>query len=423
MERYGRVARVSENDRRIMKKQFKVVWLCHLSNNEIQDILHPWKKMPEFAPWIFSCIKVIEQNPLFELHVVSPFYYIGWTHEFVLRGVYYHFYNPYLPLIGHPGLCFKGKHLYEYTNFRKSKRKVTSIVNRIHPDIIHLFGAENPYYSAAILPLVALYPTILTIQGFISHTKTTITPSVAKRIDIEKRVICNVPVCFYRSKTQAKYVLEINPHMELLPHMFCSYELKYENLPTDKLYDLVFFAAIKKDKGIVDIIKAVQIIKGWKSDVSLCVIGGGNIEQFVEFAKSLGVSNNIKWTGFLPTREDVHKMAAQCRISVLPTYNDMYPGTIIESMFLGIPMVSYEVDSNPEINENYEAIRLVKVGDVESLAKCIYELLSDKEQLQKLGEAGKRRAYEMFAPSNKTMVEQWVSGYNLSIDIFKGSSN
>lgn len=402
-----------------MNEKLKVVWLCHFSNKEIQGILHPWRHVKEFAPWIKSFLKVVEQNQCFELHVVAPFLYIGRLREFELRGVYYHFYNPYFPIVGHPGLKFRGLYYYEYTNYRKSKKEVSRIVNLINPDIVHVIGAENPYYSAAVLPLINSYPTILTIQGFISHTKTKCSPSVLKKIDVERRVINSIPVCFYRSKAQRDSVLEINPHMVLTPHMFCSYELKYNRLPSEKLYDLVFFATVSKDKGIVDLLKAVKIIKSKKPNISLCVIGGGNCTPYIEMAKEIDINDHIKWMGFMPTRKDVHFLAAQCLISVLPTYSDMYPGTIIESMFLGIPVVSYDVDSNPEINQDYEAIRLVEVGDVEALACNIYQLLIDEQQRKDLAEAGKRRAYEMFAPSNKTIIDQWMDGYKLSVDVFK----
>ena len=111
-------------------------------------------------------------------------------------------------------------------------------------------------------------------------------------------------------------------------------------------------------------------------------------------------------------------MAAPRKISVLPTYNDMYPGTIIESMFLGIPVVSYNVDSNPEINDKYEAIRLVEVGNIESLAESIYTLLIDDSQRQHLEVMGKKRAYELFAPSNNDLLDQWMAGYKRAIDIY-----
>ena len=398
-----------------MSEKLKVVWLCHLSNKEIQDILKPWKKSAEFAPWMFMSLKIAENDPRFEIHVVSPHAYIRQTKSFVLRGIYYHFYNPYIPLWGRP--LPRVINFNEWIGYKWAQKEVGKIISEVKPDVIHLYGAENPYYSSAILPLRDKYPTILTVQGFISHTKDYIDRHVKYRIQIEREVIKSIPVCFFRSKIQARDTLEINPSMELMPNFFGSYELKYENLPTEKKYDLVFFARVCKDKGIEDLLNAVKIIKQTKPNITLCVIGGGEVTKYKNYCKSLGIEQNVFWSGFLPTRKDVHFKVAECRISVLPTYHDVLPGTIIESMFLGVPVVTYNVDSNPEINENFEAIKLVHVGDVQELTNTLLNLLKDEAQRLSLSKSGLKRAYEMFAPADETVANQWYAGYQRAIHI------
>lgn len=400
-----------------MNEKMKVVWLCHFRNKEIQDILHPRKRESEKAPWILVSLRIAEQDSRFEFHVVAPHPYISGVREFELRGIYYHFFNPYIPFIGYP---WPRHFRFDYiTNFWWNKRRVRQLVTKIQPDVIHLFGAENPYYSSTILPLVDKYPTILTIQGFISHTTLPRTKLIKKHISIEQEVIRSIPVCFFRSKTQAKDTREYNPDIELIPNVFGSYELKYDDVPREKKYDIVFFARICKDKGIDDLLVATSKIKQKKPDVSLCIIGSGRIEGYKQKCQELGISDNVIWLGFLPTRKDVHLTVAQSKISVLPTYHDILPGTIIESMFLGVPMVTYDVDSNPEINEDYEAIRLVKAGDTDALASALLTLLQNDEERELLSAMGKKRAYEMFAQSDKWVEDQWMEGYTRAIEIFR----
>ena len=398
-----------------MKKKLKVVWLCNLSNREIQDIIEPHKRVNEYAPWMFMSLGIAEKDSRFEIHVVAPHVFISSEKEFELRGIHYHFYNPYIPVWGHPWPYF-----FDYnvlTNFRIVNRMVSRIVNRIKPDVIHLYGAENPEYSAAALDLANKYPTILTIQGFMSHSKGALNCVDRKRVEIEQKVIRRIPICFFRSHTQANSVLEFNPKIELLPNTYGSYELKYESFPEEKKYDLVFFARLCKDKGLDDLLEALHNLKSKMPDVSLCIIGGGDMEYYKKMCKALDIERNVIWLGLLP-RKDVHFNVVQARISVLPTYHDELPGTIIESMFLGVPVVTYDVDSNPEINENYEAIRLVKVGDIEALTYTLYDLLQDKGKRIALGKAGKNRAYEMFAPSDEQVANQWIKGYLRSIELF-----
>ena len=94
------MAGVLKNDKRSIMEKIKVVWLCHLSNKEIQDILKPWKRSAEFAPWMFLSLKIAEMDPRFEIHVVSPHAFIRKTQSFDLRGIHYHFYNPYISYWG-----------------------------------------------------------------------------------------------------------------------------------------------------------------------------------------------------------------------------------------------------------------------------------------------------------------------------------
>lgn len=399
-----------------MKEKLKVVWLCNLSNKEIQNAIRSHKRVNEYAPWMFMSLKIAEKDSRFEFHVIAPHTFIMGVKEFELRGIHYHFFNPYIPIWGHPWPYFF--EVNYMTNFCKTKRIVSRIVESIKPDIIHLFGAENPEYSSAILPLAKKYPTVLSIQGFFSHSKNANSKNDKKRMDIEQEIIRAIPVCFSRSKTQAKDVLEYNHNMQFIPNSFGSCEIKYDDLPKEKKYDLVFFARICKDKGVDDLLQVVFSLKKRLPNISLCIIGGGNTGGYKEKCKEMGIDENVVWTGFLPTRKDVHFTAAQGRISVLPTYHDVLPGTIIESMFMGIPMVTYDVDSNPEINENYEAIKLVKVGDVNALTETLFELLQNEKERIELSEAGKKRAYEMFAPSDKQVADQWMNGYEFAVSLF-----
>ena len=145
----------------------KIVWLCHFSNEKVQEILKPRKKIGEMASWIFSLIDLFEGLSSIELHVVSPHEYIKSDSNFELNGIYYHFFNAHIPFLGrHWPVIFK----FDYwTDFFFNKTKIRKIINRINPDLIHLHGAENAYYSSSIIQFKDKYPILVTIQGFVSH--------------------------------------------------------------------------------------------------------------------------------------------------------------------------------------------------------------------------------------------------------------
>jgi len=148
-------------------KLLRVAWICHFSNVEIQNRINPKKKINEFAPWITKGIEEVKKRDDIELFVVSPHRWIDKEVNFTEDNIHYYFFNSGIPYYGRhwPGFF----RLDLLTNFSVNKWKVKRIINRIKPDIIHLHGIENSYYSSTILQFINKYPILATVQGFISH--------------------------------------------------------------------------------------------------------------------------------------------------------------------------------------------------------------------------------------------------------------
>lgn len=405
-----------------MKNKIKVVWLCHFSNSEFKEKLKPRKYNGEFAQWMPLAIESVEGCDDFDLTVIAAHPYISGIKRFEIRGVTYYFYNPYFPVLGYSWpLWFRWDYI---SNFWSIKRIVGRLINKIKPDVVHLFGAENHDYSPAILPLIGKYPIVLTVQGFSSHSAQNFDWRQKKRAAVEMEIIKKIPIVFYERKKQLEDILAINPRVVSFWHTFGSYEIKNPPVIPKPTHDIVFWGRIDRDKGIVDLLEALKYIKEKYSEfITLNVIGGLRDNEFPNIASNLGVANQVIWSGFQPTRDDVFKLAVKAKITVLPTYHDVMPGTIMESMFLKVPVISYATDSIPEINENEECICLVERGNKTELAESIYALLHDSEKRDILKEKGYKRAYEMFAPTSKELRAALMQGYQYAIDTFKKQNN
>lgn len=402
-----------------MKRKLNVVWLCHFSNNEFKKKLKPRKNNGEFAPWIPMAIDTVKGNDEFDLTVVAAHPYISGIKKYEVEGVTYYFYNPYIPFLGYSWpLWFRWDYI---SNFWSIKRIVGRIINQIKPDVIHLFGAENPEYSPAILPLIGKLPIVLTVQGFSTHSAQKMDWRQKKRASVELEIIKRIPIVFYERKKQLEDIRAINPAVVPFWHTFASYEIKNPPvIPETPSFDFVFWGRIDRDKGVVDLLEAIKYIKEkYGVCFTLNMIGGLRDDEFPSIARKIGIANQVTWSGFQPTREDVFKLAVQAKITVLPTYHDVMPGTIMESMFLKIPVISYATDSIPEINENEECICLVERGNKTELANAMYSLLNNLEKRQELIDKGFKRAYEMFAPTVEELRKALMYGYQFAIDNFK----
>ena len=391
--------------------KMRVAWICHFSNHEVQSILHPNFYEGEFAPWITNLAKLFENDSEIELHILSPDNQLSGYKHFTLNNIHYHFFNPHVILFGKSLGKF---HMNYRTNFIYLKFVIGRIINHIKPDIIHLHGAEVDH-SSSIFQFRNKYPILITIQGFASHATRRDNYFIKYRINIEKKIFRRFYHFGYRTQTMGRDIKKYSPQSVLHWHHYPIPPIKIERV--EKEFDLVFFARVTKDKGIEDLLECLSLIKKTIPEISLCIIGGTNntyLQHLAKIANNLNISNNIKWIGFVQNHLEMFKIAESARISVLPTHHDIISGTIIESMFLKLPVVAYNVGSIHEINETGEFVHLIEKGDIMAMANKIISLLNNPQKLSEIGEMAYNRVLEMF--DNKQIHSDVTNAYKQVIE-------
>jgi glycosyltransferase involved in cell wall biosynthesis len=380
-----------------MGKKLTVVWLCYFSNEEVQKHLKPLKPVKEYAPWIKNLIPLFENSDELDLHIIAPHRWLTRTKCFEDAGVKYYFIKTGIPFVGRHWPQFLR---FDYwTDYFFLKRKVKNIVRDISPDLIHLHGAENEFSTTA-LQFNSKFPILVTLQGFLHKIAIEAQGTIVKRrINRELLIYKNFKHFAYRTETMKQVIQELNSKAKFHFHQY-PYSIKPFIKPyAKKEYDVVFFARINPSKGILDLLKAVSLLNKKGKGLRILIIGNGNkkyLDELKRFCNKEGIDKNINWVGFLPTQNDVHKEASKAKISVLPTHYDMIPGTIIESMFLKIPVISYRTGSIPEINAQGYFIMLVEENDIDALAGAINELITNKEQRIEMAERGYFWAKKIF---------------------------
>lgn len=397
------------------KNKLKVVWLCGFTNAQVQEKLKPWRKIGEIAPWISNLIPLFENDQEIELHIISTHLWIPYTKSFKMNGVHYHFVCQGIPLLGRRWPAFFPFDLW--TDYYLNKRSVKRLVDKIKPDIIHLHGAENTYHTPAIIQFKNNYPVFITLQGFV-HQSAVNSKRVMRRKQREIQIYKTFRHYGVRTKTMTGVLKSFNPEAVFHWH---NYVQKIEFRPNcKKLYDLVYFARITREKGIEDFLQAVPHVKKELPDIKVLIIGRASTQYYNylnSMVNELKIQDNITWKGFLPTQEEVFDMASKARISVLPTHFDMIPGTVIESLFLKIPVVAYDVGSIHEINAKEEIVSLVEKGNILQMADSIIGLLLNQSLQSDIAEIGLLRAKEMF--SNDKVKADILNAYEKVIHDYK----
>jgi glycosyltransferase involved in cell wall biosynthesis len=85
------------------------------------------------------------------------------------------------------------------------------------------------------------------------------------------------------------------------------------------------------------------------------------------------------------------QLMAGCTMFVLPSRLEGVPRVVVEAMAMGKPVVASKINGTPYILEHGREGLLFESEDVEGLAECMDQLLTDKQLAQTLGEHARER--------------------------------
>jgi len=392
-------------------KKLKVIWICHFSNTEVRERLPLGKKgklLEDFAPWITNMIQEFKQFTDIEVHIVAPHEGLNTiVHSFDSEGIHYHFFKTDMPILNrHWPRVFL---LDEWTKYFFNRLLVSYLVKRINPDIINLIGAENAYYSSTVLGIKNI-PVLISIQGMYSiddrfkiHGKDILRSNIERKIYSENKYF----------GISAPYMPELIRRDSPNPIFFWNrYPLKVLRLNDAqaiiKEYDFTYFCRITPLKGPEDALRALVLVKKYKPDVTMRMmgpVGESYLNELKDKARELGIDQNVIFSGGYVLQEDMLKEAAKSKYYVLPTLIDTIPGTIFEAIYLGLPVVSYRVGDIPRLNTGETRVLLCDRGDIASLAQNMIRLLDEPQ----LGVDLSRKA--------KAFIEEWFDNRKLALNI------
>lgn len=162
----------------------------------------------------------------------------------------------------------------------------------------------------------------------------------------------------------------------------------FQPIGEEKKYDVVFAARLEKNKGIGELLKAVLEIKKEKHDIKLLIIGSGPLKkELTEFVEKNGLKENVFFSGWLATSDDVARAYSSARVFVNPSYNEGGPRVVLEAMACGLPVITTSVGLMPDIIKDGEN-GLFTDWTAEDMAEKVSKLLKDKELQNKFVAAG-----------------------------------
>lgn len=414
--------------------KIKVAWLCHFSNAYVRNILplskrriynflrpffgRQYSKYADFAPWVTNLIKEFERFDNIELHIISPFHGLKTlTYEFELNNIHYHFFQSDIPLLHIPYDKFN---VNRCPQFYINRIYMSRFLKKIRPDIVNLIGSENPYYSIGALD-------IKDIPVYVSAQTVYTNPSRLKYSDSVVKINWNTELKIHKKEVyfgcvgrmHRDLILQNNPNA-IIFKMFFPVEKPKKVTNVTKIYDFVFFAGVSKKKGVEDAIDALAIVKKTKSDVTLNIVGNCTAiykNMLVNKVRDLDLVQNVSFNDYFPNHSDLHQHVSKGHFALLPVKLDVIPGSVIEAIYLNLPVVTYKTTGTPYLNRDGEAVLLSEIDDIKGLVKNMMALLNSDTLAEKLRKNALTFVNKEF--DNTVSARRLVENYKSVIDHYR----
>jgi glycosyltransferase involved in cell wall biosynthesis len=190
-----------------------------------------------------------------------------------------------------------------------------------------------------------------------------------------------------------------------------------ENEQTNEKPTVLFVGNITFNKGVKTVFDAVLSLRSKYPDIRLQILGKTDdslADELQAEVRRNGAVANVEFAGFID-RARIPEFYRRAHVFVSPAQHE--PGVAnvyLEAMACGCPVVASATGGAPEAVVDGETGFLVPFNDVEATAAALDRILSDALLRRRMGEAGRKRAEEIFAIDK--CVQRVLATYEKAID-------
>lgn len=170
---------------------------------------------------------------------------------------------------------------------------------------------------------------------------------------------------------------------------------------------LIFAGRLAPQKGVGDLIRALDVLGHIIPDMSTAILGEGPLRsELEEMVRGMERTDMIR---FLGHRADATRFLASADALVLPSLYEGLPNVVLEAMRLGTPVVATAAPGTTELVEDRVTGLLVPIGDPSELTRALREILRDRDLARRLAETARARILTEFRAD--TMIARFAELY------------
>ena len=170
-----------------------------------------------------------------------------------------------------------------------------------------------------------------------------------------------------------------------------------QRLFSGKVTNLIFYGSLAPLKGIFDVIEALgRVAAQGQRNWVLKVAGWDNEKAVQQALRDHKIDQQVVLLGRLDTQTLIGELE-WADLAILPSHAESFGRAIAEAQASGLPVISYDVGSVPEIVQKGVTGWLAPLGHVDLLAEAIIAAMQDPETAFQMGLAGRKRVTQLFS--------------------------
>ncbi|MEM4503030.1 MAG: glycosyltransferase family 4 protein [Ignisphaera sp.] len=145
---------------------------------------------------------------------------------------------------------------------------------------------------------------------------------------------------------------------------------KIKSIAKEKERYIVFGGRPIATKGVIEALIVFGFISRRISDIKLIFTGSINdavLRKIMHLCKKLGIEDKVLFTGFI-SRDKRFEIVAKAKLMLYPSHIDAFPYAVLESLYLGTPVVGYDIPALRFYYSGNPGVKLVREWDLEALA-------------------------------------------------------
>lgn len=159
---------------------------------------------------------------------------------------------------------------------------------------------------------------------------------------------------------------------------------------------VLYVGRLSHEKGVKDLLEALHRIEQTVPELELHLVGDGPMRAGLQHtAGSLALGDRVVFHGWV-NQPDLPLYYSAANVTVLPSFSEGLPRTMIEAMACGSPFLGTTITGIVDVVQDGETGYLVEPGNAASLASRLADILNNPDETARVAQRGLEHIQRQF---------------------------